>query len=240
MADQPAAEAQELTRAYSAGRHRVPALIDVTLAVAAGEVVAIMGPSGSGKSTLVHLLAGLDAPDRGSARLAGVDWSTLEGAARARFRRRHCGFVGQGMTLLPQATAAENVAVPLLLDGAEPATLDQRVNGALENVGLTGSATKLPDQLSGGEQQRVAIARALIHAPSVLLADEPTGSLDSETSAAVTALLVASAREQGCAVVLVTHNPAVARHADRLVTLHSGRLRSDIRRPRPHRLGSLP
>jgi predicted ABC-type transport system involved in lysophospholipase L1 biosynthesis ATPase subunit len=128
------------------------------------------------------------------------------------------------MTLLPQATAAENVAAPLLLDGADP---DERVATALERVGLAAHAAKLPDQLSGGEQQRVAIARALVCDPAVILADEPTGSLDSATGRAVTALLTGAAAEQGCAVVLVTHDAAVAEHAHRLVTLHSGRIHSD-------------
>jgi putative ABC transport system ATP-binding protein len=226
-----AAEAAGVWRSYAAGAHRVPALSNVSLQVWPGEVVAIMGPSGSGKSTLIHLLAGLDRPDRGIARIAGVDWDTLRGSQRARFRRRHCGFVGQGMTLLPQATAAENVAVPLVLDGQAAGA---RIAAALERVGLADHAAKLPDQLSGGEQQRVAIARALIHEPAVVLADEPTGSLDSETGDIVTALLARVARDTACAVVLVTHDPVVARHADRVVTLHSGRIDSAGRRPRKH------
>ena len=222
--DAPAAEAVGLSRSYRAGRHRVAALDGVSLSLVRGEVVAVTGPSGSGKSTLVYLLAGLDRPDAGAARIAGVDWSTLEGAERAAFRRRHCGFVGQGATLLPQATAAENVAVPLVLDDVEPGACNRRVAAALERVGLSEHAAKLPDQLSGGEQQRVAIARALVADPAVVLADEPTGSLDSETSQAVAALLTSAATERGCAVLLVTHDPAVARHADRVVALHSGRV----------------
>jgi putative ABC transport system ATP-binding protein len=222
--EHPAAEALGLARAYTAGDHAVAALDDVSLTIAPGEVVAVMGPSGSGKSTLVYLLAGLDEPDRGTARVAGVDWRSLKGSARARFRRRTCGFVGQGMTLLPQGTAAENVAVPLLLDGVEPGEQDRRVAGALERVGLAGHAAKLPDQLSGGEQQRVAIARALVAEPALILADEPTGSLDSETGEAVTRLLTGAAQERGCAVLLVTHDAAVAAHADTLVTLRSGRI----------------
>jgi putative ABC transport system ATP-binding protein len=225
--EHPAAEAIHLTRAFAAGGHRVPALDDVSLTVAAGEIVAIMGPSGSGKSTLVHLLAGLDEPDAGGARIAGVDWQTLRGDARARFRRRTCGFIGQGMTLLPQATAAENVALPLVLDGTDPAERGRRVAAALERVGLAEHGAKLPDQLSGGEQQRVAIARALVAEPAVILADEPTGSLDSETGDAVTRLLTDAALERACAVVLVTHDPAVAAYAGRLVTLRSGRVRGD-------------
>jgi ABC-type lipoprotein export system ATPase subunit len=227
-----AAEAVDLTRSYRAGSHDVRALDRVSLAVGSGEIVAVMGPSGSGKSTLVYLLAGLDTPDAGSARVTGVDWASLRGAARARFRRRTCGFVAQGLSLLPQATAAENVEVPLLLDGVDAGERAARVTAALERVGLREHALKLPDQLSGGEQQRVAIARALVTGPALVLADEPTGSLDSATSEAVTRLLTSAAREQGTAIVLVTHDPAVARHAQRIVTLHSGRIDGDDAAPR--------
>jgi putative ABC transport system ATP-binding protein len=191
-------------------------------------VVAIVGPSGSGKSTLLYLLAGLDRPDTGRVLVGGVDWGTLRGAARARFRRRTCGFVTQTLALLPQATAAENVEVPLLLDGVPAAERRERVAAALDRVGLADSAAKLPDQLSGGQQQRVAIARALVPEPAVVLADEPTGSLDSATAGPVTELLLAAA-QRGTAVVLVTHNPAVAGRADRVLTLHSGRLVGDPR-----------
>ena len=190
----------------------------------AGEVVAVTGPSGSGKSTLLYLLGGLDTPDEGHVRVAGVDWATLRGRARARFRRRTCGFIVQGLALLPQATAAENVEVPLLLDGIEPAARDRRVAGALERVGLAQHSVKLTDQLSGGQQQRVAIARALVAEPAVVLADEPTGSLDSVTAQDIVGLLVAAARERDAAVVMVTHDPTVAAHADRVVAMHSGRI----------------
>jgi putative ABC transport system ATP-binding protein len=225
--ESPAAEAIALTRGYAAGTHVVPALDGVSLAIAPGEVVAVMGPSGSGKSTLVYLLAGLERPDGGCARVGGVDWATLAGADRARFRRRMCGFVGQGLTLLPQATAAENVAVPLLLDGTDPQECDRRVSAALDRVGLARHAAKLPDQLSGGEQQRVAIARALVGEPVLVLADEPTGSLDSEAGGAVARLLTGAAADAGTAVLLVTHDPTVARHAHRLVRLESGRVVGD-------------
>jgi len=196
----------------------------VSLAAAWGEVVAVTGPSGSGKSTLLYLLGGLDTPDEGQVRVTGVDWATLRGRARARFRRRTCGFIVQGLALLPQATAAENVEVPLLLDGIEPAARDRRVAGALERVGLAQHSVKLTDQLSGGQQQRVAIARALVAEPAVVLADEPTGSLDSVTAQDIVRLLVAAARERDAAVVMVTHDPTVAAHADRVVAMHSGRI----------------
>ena len=213
-----------LTRTYRGGGHQVRGVDSVSLAAARGEVVAVTGPSGSGKSTLLFLLGGLDTPDEGHVRVAGVDWAMLRGRARARFRRRTCGFIVQGLALLPQATAAENVEVPLLLDGIEPAARDRRVAGALERVGLAQHSVKLTDQLSGGQQQRVAIARALVAEPAVVLADEPTGSLDSVTAQDIVRLLVAAARERDAAVVMVTHDPTVAAHADRVVAMHSGRI----------------
>jgi putative ABC transport system ATP-binding protein len=213
-----------VSRVHATDGLAVTALQDVSLSVQAGEVVAVMGPSGSGKSTLLFLLGGLDRPDAGRVEVAGTDWESLVGSDRARFRRRTCGFVVQGMALLPQATAAENVEVPLLLDDVEPDDRAAGVAAALEWVGLEDEAQKLPDQLSGGQQQRVAIARALVVRPAVVLADEPTGNLDSATGQSVTRLLVAAAAEQGAAVVIVTHDPAVAAHAGRVVELHSGRI----------------
>jgi putative ABC transport system ATP-binding protein len=213
-----------VSRIHRDGDRVLRSLDDVTLAVAPGEVVAIMGPSGSGKTTLLHLLGGLDRPDAGRVEIDGQDWSALRGSARAAFRRRACGFVIQGQSLLPQATAAENVEVPLLLAGADADARATGVAAALERVGLGEHASKLPDQLSGGQQQRIAIARALANDPTVILADEPTGSLDSDTAAVVAQLLVDAARARGTAVVLATHDPAVAARADRLVRLHSGRL----------------
>ena len=224
----PVIEASELTRSYGPTEQARHALDRVSLTVAPGEVVAVMGPSGSGKSTLLFLLGGLDRPDRGVVRITGIDWETLHGSERARFLRRTCGFIVQGLALLPQATAAENVEVPLLLDGVEERDRTRRVTEALERVGLGSHASQLTDELSGGEQQRVSIARALVPEPAVVLADEPTGSLDSSTAQSITRLLVEAARERHAAVVLVTHDPAVARHADRLVTLHSGRLETDV------------
>jgi putative ABC transport system ATP-binding protein len=232
MLDVPAVEAIDLTRTYEAGGQAVHGLDRVSMRVARGEVVAVMGPSGSGKSTLLFILAGLDEPDAGTVRVAGVEWARLEGRARAEFRRRTCGFIVQGSGLLPQATAAENVEVPLLLDGMEPSERRHRVADALGRVGLAEHAAKLPDQLSGGEQQRVQIARALAGEPAVLLADEPTGSLDSATAQEVTELLVGAALDRGTAVVLVTHDAAVAAHAQRTVWLHSGQLEG-----RPARAG---
>jgi len=221
--ERAAVEAIELTRTYWAGGCPLLALDHVSLTVAPGEIVAVVGPSGSGKSTLLYLLGGLDKPDGGTVRVVGVDWQTLRGSERARFLRRNCGFIAQGLALLPQATAAENVEVPLLLSGVEPTERRRRVTEALEQVGLAADAAKLTDQLSGGQQQRVSIARALMHQPAVVLADEPTGNLDSVTAQDITRLLVSAARERGSAVVLVTHDPEVARYADRTLVLHSGR-----------------
>jgi ABC-type lipoprotein export system ATPase subunit len=216
----PAVEATDVSRRHGAVR----SLDRVSLTIAPAEIVAVMGPSGSGKSTLLFLLAGLDEPDEGTVRVTGVGWDALEGAERAAFRRRTCGFVAQGSGLLPQATAAENIELPLLLDGVDPAERAERVSAGLERVGLADHGAKLPDQLSGGEQQRVAIARALVCRPALVLADEPTGSLDSTTAQQVVRLLVDSTLERGAAAVLVTHDPAVAAHAHRVVELHSGRV----------------
>jgi ABC-type lipoprotein export system ATPase subunit len=224
MPERLAVEAIGITRTYGTADRPLQGLDHVSLEVPPGEIVAVVGPSGSGKSTLLYILAGLDEPDAGEARVAGVDWTSLRGGDRAAFRRRTCGFIAQGLTLLPQATAAENVEVPLVLDGVEPADRRSRVAESLKSVGLGEDATKLTDQLSGGQQQRVAIARALVNEPAVVLADEPTASLDSSTAQDVVHLLVSSASDRGAAVVLVTHDPAVAGHADRIVRLHSGRV----------------
>ncbi|MFD5517679.1 ABC transporter ATP-binding protein [Streptomyces sp. NPDC127066] len=225
----PAVRAERLTRVHRDGRHELKSLDQVSLTVSAGEVVAVTGPSGAGKTSLLHILGGLDTGYQGRACVAGTDWQTLRGSERARFRRRTCGFVVQGLALLPQATAAENIEVPLLLDGVTPGARRTRVAEALALVGLADQGAKLPDQLSGGQQQRVAIARALVNRPALILADEPTGSLDSTTAASVVRLLLAAAREGGAAVVLVTHDPQVARHADVVARLHSGRLDTPVR-----------
>ncbi|HEY8179363.1 MAG TPA: ABC transporter ATP-binding protein [Candidatus Limnocylindria bacterium] len=222
--DIPAIEAKGLGRRYSDGSQTLRAVDGVSFTVAVGEVVAVVGPSGSGKTTLLHLLGGLDRPDAGSVRLVGVDWQELSGNERSRFRREVCGFVVQGSSLLPQATAEENVEVPLLLAGVNPEVRRSRVAAILERVELSAEAGKLPDELSGGQQQRVAIARALVNQPTVVLADEPTGSLDSVSAEIVVQLLLDAAQERGACVVLVTHDPAAAGHADRLIALHSGRI----------------
>ena len=220
----PAVQATGLSRVHRDGARTLRSLDQVSLGVAVGEVVAVVGPSGSGKSTLLHLLAGLDRPDEGQVEVMGVAWNSLQGADLARFRRRACGFVAQGASLLPPATAAENVEAPLLLDGVPGAERHDRVMEMLELVGISTEANKLPDQLSGGQQQRVAIARALVNNPAVMLADEPTASLDSSTAASVVDLMLGLARSRAASVVLVTHDSAVAEKADRVVTLRSGRI----------------
>lgn len=230
MADIAAVEAIRVDRAYRTRAGRVDALVQVSLRVEPGEVVAVTGPSGSGKSTLIYLLGGLDDPDTGQVEVTGLEWRSLRADQRSRLLRTTCGFLAQGRTLLPQATAAENVEVPLLLSGVHPAERRVRVAAALARVGLDDEAPKLADQLSGGQQQRVGIARALVTRPSVVLADEPTASLDSATAMAVTDLLVQVATDGGAAVVLVTHDPAVAEHADREVRLLSGRLADNASR----------
>lgn len=191
----------------------------VSLDVACGEFVAIVGDSGVGKSTLLNCLAGLDSFDAGHVRLCGHDLGAASDDARALLRRRHVGFVFQAFHVLPHLDVAQNVALPLMLLGETPAAIAPRVQAMLEAVGLAGLGARLPQQLSGGQLQRVAIARALVHRPALLLADEPTGNLDPGTAARVMDLLLAQTREQGAALVLVTHSEAAARRGDRVLHL---------------------
>jgi putative ABC transport system ATP-binding protein len=212
----------DLVMRLSSGGHAVTILDGVSLEVAAGEVVAITGPSGSGKSTLLGLIAGLDTPSAGSIAVGGVEVTGLGEAALARFRRRTIGFVFQSYHLIPTLTAAENVAVPLELAGRPEPLAAARL--CLAEVGLADRAHHYPAQLSGGEQQRVAIARAVALAPPLLLADEPTGNLDSATGAQVVDLLLALNRERGSTLVLVTHDAALASRAGRAIALRDGRV----------------
>jgi putative ABC transport system ATP-binding protein len=213
---------RDLVMRLPSGDSTVTILDGIDLEVAAGEVVAITGPSGSGKSTLLGLIAGLDTPSAGSIAVDGVEVTTLGEAALARFRRRTIGFVFQSYHLIPTLTAAENVAVPLELAGAaEPLAAARR---GLAEVGLGGRAHHYPAQLSGGEQQRVAIARALALAPPLLLADEPTGNLDSATGAQIVDLLLDLNRARGSTLLLVTHDAALAGRAARAIALRDGRV----------------
>jgi putative ABC transport system ATP-binding protein len=209
----------------ASGGRAVDVLSDVTLEVPAGQFLAIAGPSGSGKSTLLGLIAGLDQPTAGRIEVAGPEITGLDEDALARFRRDHVGYVFQSFHLIPTLTAQENVAVPLELAGE--ADVIARAAALLGEVGLAGRAHHYPVQLSGGEQQRVAVARALARRPAILLADEPTGNLDSATGKQIIDLLVAANRHLGRTLVLVTHDAALAAHADRVVTLADGRIVSD-------------
>ncbi len=219
----PVFEAQGAGRIYGQGRTKVVAMADVWLAVGAGELVAIMGPSGSGKSTLLGLAGGLDRPTSGSVAVGGVDLATQSAAELARLRRREVGYVFQDRNLLPQLTAAENVALPLELDGLRPRPARRQALVALSAVGLDGLADRFPDDLSGGEQQRVAVARGIVGQRRLLLADEPTGSLDSLNGESVVALL-RSRCDEGVTAVMVTHDAALAAWADRVVFMRDGRM----------------
>jgi putative ABC transport system ATP-binding protein len=212
-------EATDLTKTYPGG---VQALRGVSLAVSAGQTMAVIGPSGCGKSTLLNLLGSLDRPTSGSLVLAGQSLTELDTANLALLRRREIGFIFQAHNLVASLTAAENVALSLILDGAPEARWRPRAEALLAAVSLTPVADKLPDQLSGGERQRVAIARALAHQPRIVLADEPTGSLDSDTAAQVTELLVHLAQVERLALIVVTHDPRVAASCDRVLQLRDG------------------
>jgi putative ABC transport system ATP-binding protein len=207
------------------GSGPVTILDGVTLAVPAGQFCAITGPSGSGKSTLLGLIAGLDRPTAGSIEVAGADLGSLDEDARARLRRERIGYVFQSFHLIPTLTALENVAVPLELAGAAAAA--ERAAALLAEVGLAERAGHYPVQLSGGEQQRVALARAVANRPALLLADEPTGNLDTATGARIIELLLGWRQANRATLVLVTHDPALARHAERVVELRDGRLAAD-------------
>jgi len=201
-----------------------PLLDDVGLRVAAGEWVAIVGESGSGKSTLLNLVAGLDRPDRGEVRLEGRALDYADDDALSLWRRRQVGFVFQAFHLLPYLTVAQNVALPLALLGAAPRERDSRAAAQLEAVGLAGFGTRRPGTLSGGEMQRAAIARALVHGPRLLLADEPTGNLDSANATAVLDCLADAVKRAGAAALMVTHSPIAAARADRVLRLAGGKL----------------
>ena len=207
---------------FRRGGEDVVALAGVDVAVDAGEVFALVGPSGSGKSTLLHLAGGLDVPDAGTVRVAGRDLADLPVAERARVRRRDVGLVFQFFHLLPTLSVAENVELPLLLDKRRRRA--ERVRTLLDRVGVAHRADHLPGELSGGEMQRAAIARALVAEPALLLADEPTGNLDSATGAGVLSLLTEVVAEAGTALMMVTHDEAAAALAGRVLRLRDGRL----------------
>lgn len=225
MSENPLVEVRDLARHYRVGGTTVHALDGVSLQIAAGEALAVVGRSGSGKSTLLHLLGGLERPTAGQVTVDGHALHTLRGDRLARFRLETVGFIFQSFHLIPHMSVLENVVLPLRLADAERRTRHKRALELLERVGLTNRSAHLPSQLSGGERQRVAVARALVNGPRLLLADEPTGNLDSTTSNEVMALIGEERRHAGASLVLVTHeHDLAAAHADRLVELRDGRV----------------
>ena len=222
-------ETNNVSKQYQMGKVTVNALAGVDFNVEQSEFVAVMGPSGSGKSTLLHLLGGLDQPTAGEVTLAGRVLSTLSDKQVTITRRRKVGFIFQFYNLIPTLNAEENVALPLLIDGQRPRDYRERVARLLGLVGLTERRRHKPDQLSGGEQQRVAIARALVTEPAIVLADEPTGNLDSKSGAEILKLLRQLCDELGQTIVMVTHDPRAASHADRIVFLKDGQIIDQMR-----------
>ena len=222
----------EATKTYTQGRRLVEAVRGVSLAIVGGEYVTIMGPSGSGKSTLMHLMGALDTPTTGKAIFHGQDLRSLTDAQRSLLRRTRIGFVFQAFNLLPTLTAAENVALPLLLGTTPRREAIKRAANCLDRVGLGSRADHYPEELSGGEMQRVAVARALVAEPDAVLCDEPTGNLDSTTSRDILTLLAGLPEPNRRAVVVVTHDLSAAAYGTRLVTIRDGKLEADEPIPR--------
>jgi putative ABC transport system ATP-binding protein len=223
---------KDISRIYKVGTETIHALRSISLEIGKNEYVALMGSSGSGKSTLMNVLGCLDTPSGGEYFLDGVDVAHLSDNELAEIRNRQIGFVFQTFNLLPRSTALENVALPLVYAGLSRAERDARALKALQDVGLGDRVTHRPNELSGGQRQRVAIARALVTNPSIILADEPTGNLDSKTSYEIMGLL-AEIHEKGNTVILVTHEEDIARHAHRIVRLRDGLVESDTVNPQP-------
>jgi putative ABC transport system ATP-binding protein len=218
----------DLHKKYQLGGHQINALNGVDFSVDKGEFVAIMGPSGSGKSTLLHLLGGLDTASEGEVSLAGRDFSNLPDRDITLVRRRNIGFVFQFFNLLPTLSAEENILLPILIDGKKPEDYQDRVDQLMVLVGLEERRGHKPDQLSGGEQQRVAIARALITQPAILLADEPTGNLDTKTGNLIMTLIRRTCDDLGQTTIVVTHDPRAVAYADRIVFLRDGNIKQEL------------
>lgn len=216
---------QNITRVYTQGERELKVLNGLNLEIKRGEIVALVGPSGSGKSTLLQIAGLLDIPTGGIVRMQNTDMTTANDDARTLARRQHIGFVYQFHHLLPEFTALENVAMPQMIAGVPYADAATKAKALLQGLGLESRLTHRPAKLSGGEQQRVAIARALANDPALLLADEPTGNLDPETSAQVFAMLIKQVREKGLAALVATHNMELAKNMDRVVRLENGILR---------------
>ena len=224
---EPLLSAIDVTKTYHMGSVAHPALRGVSLEIQKGEFVAIIGPSGSGKSTLLHMLGGLDRPDTGDVRLEGKSISNLDENSQTLLRRRRIGFVFQKVHLLPMLKAIENVMVPMRLDGVDLNIARPKAVEALNSVGMGNKQSNRPGELSGGEAQRVAIARALVMSPAILLADEPTGALDSANSKIVIELFRALVEEHGQTLVIVTHDATVANSADRIIKMRDGLIVDD-------------
>ena len=220
--------ADQVSRSYTVGGARVQAVVGVNLTLQPGDFVALVGPSGCGKSTLLHLCGAMDRPTSGAVRLEGVALDSLTDDALTEVRRTRVGFVFQFFNLLPTLTLLENVSLPVLLAGQRPALAEQSARALLERVGLGARLRHYPRQLSGGEMQRGAVARALIHQPALLVADEPTGNLDSENGQLVLDLLVGLNRETGIAMLLATHAPEIAAAAHRVIRMRDGRIESEV------------
>ncbi|HSE16219.1 MAG TPA: ABC transporter ATP-binding protein [Pyrinomonadaceae bacterium] len=229
----PVIELDHIHKVYTMGDVEVHALRGVSLTIREGEFVAIMGASGSGKSTMMNIIGCLDRPTRGTYTLDGEDVSQMSKDGRADIRCQKIGFVFQGFNLLARTSALENVELPMLYLGVDAATRHQRANEALAAVGLAGREQNHPNQLSGGQQQRVAVARSLVNNPALILADEPTGNLDSRTSVEVMEIFQRLNRERGITLVLVTHEPDIAEYADRVIVFKDGKIKSD--RPVTHK-----
>jgi len=215
---------RNLSKIYEQGEIKVTALNNISLDIQAGEFLALMGPSGSGKSTLLHIIAGIDRPTRGECRVQSVDVTKLNESELADWRNHNVGFVFQSFNLIPVLTAYENVELPLLLTRLSGAQRRRQVNTALELVGLADRAKHLPRQLSGGQEQRVAIARALVTDPSLIVADEPTGNLDSQSAQDVMGILQSLSKSAGKTVIIVTHDPKAAAFGSRSIHLEKGEL----------------
>ena len=218
-------DVKNLSKTYGKGDTMVKALDGVSFSVEQGEFVAIIGPSGSGKSTLLHILGGVDTPTSGSVIIKDTDISQLDETALAIFRRRQIGLIYQFYNLIPILTVEENLTLPLLLDGRKPDK--KQVQTLIDKLGLSHRLTHLPNQLSGGQQQRVSIGRALVNNPALLLADEPTGSLDSENSKEIIALLRHFNKEFKQTVIIITHDEKIALSADRIISIEDGRIKRD-------------
>lgn len=215
---------QKLSKSYNDGTSKVDVLKGIDLSIAKGDRVAIIGPSGSGKSTLMHLLGGLDKPTSGEVCINEVNWQKISEKQRCQLRNERLGFIYQFHHLLPEFTALENVAMPLIISGMETKKAEQQASEMLESVGLKPRVEHKPAQLSGGERQRVAIARALVHQPHCVLADEPTGNLDQTTAGKVFELMLELNRQMNTALVIVTHDLQIAKRMDRVLVLHEGTL----------------